>query len=112
MHYGRWMLKLSPQQYLERLTDYSENKRLNYLSAYPNPDLCLNIITEVGFGTGPMKPFLGHPNPHYPLVFPDMPGVNRVRFPFHRPENLLTFQWFKHNIMCRGQPWICGHRQF
>ena len=44
---------LTPSEYFERITDYSENnKRLNYLVAYYDIDCDVNIITKIGFGEG------------------------------------------------------------
>ncbi|XP_075247738.1 uncharacterized protein LOC142340869 isoform X3 [Convolutriloba macropyga] len=29
-------------------------------------------------------------------------------FPYNEPRSSLTFWWFKHNVICRAQPWICN----
>ena len=30
-----------------------------------------------------------------------------IEFHYHNITSELTFQWFKHNIMCAANPWIC-----
>ena len=30
------------------------------------------------------------------------------RIPYENPEHFITFRWFKKNIICADQPWICG----
>ena len=46
---------LTPSEYFEQLTDYSEDKRLNYLVTYYNFDCEANIIAKIGFGKGQLK---------------------------------------------------------
>ena len=47
---------LTPKEYLDKLTDYSEeNKTLNYISAYFSSACHVNIIIKVGFGVGDLK---------------------------------------------------------
>ena len=47
---------LTPQEYFDKLTDYSEeNKHLNYLIAYYLPQCEVNIIVKLGFGVGSLK---------------------------------------------------------
>ena len=30
------------------------------------------------------------------------------QFPYENPEHFITFKWFKINIICAEQHWICG----
>ena len=47
---------LTPSEYYERITDYSEEgKQLNYLLAYYDIECEVNIITRIGYGKGPIK---------------------------------------------------------
>ena len=46
---------LTPSEYFEQLTDYSEDKQLNYLVTYYNIDCEANIIVKIGFGKGQLK---------------------------------------------------------
>ena len=34
--------------------------------------------------------------------------INSTTFDYENVREELTFHWFKHNIMCRDNPWICG----
>ena len=29
------------------------------------------------------------------------------KIPYANPDDFLTFRWFKLNVMCPEQPWIC-----
>ena len=68
---------------------------------------CVNIITELGFGEPPLVVHAFQTLAH-PFVFPALPG-GVASFPVTNtnPSSALTYSWFKHNVICRGQPWIC-----
>ncbi|XP_063728191.1 uncharacterized protein LOC134855584 [Symsagittifera roscoffensis] len=108
--FGQERLHLTPTEYFEKLTDYHNemNKPLNYISAMWNPRSCINIITEVGFGPGGLQPFAGSVNPGFKFAFPPLPEVQPRAFSYRRITSQLNFHWFKHQIMCRDQPWICA----
>ena len=54
--HGLQGLKITPQEYLSNLTDYSEeNKKLNLIWSYYLEDCGVNIITKIGFGKGQLK---------------------------------------------------------
>ncbi|XP_075265765.1 uncharacterized protein LOC142358195 [Convolutriloba macropyga] len=110
VHLGHDILKMSPEDYWRKLTDYpnEDNKPLNYIRAVYDTALCLNFIVEVGFGSGGLAPITGAIRPLYRFAFPAMEGVAPRIFPHQRLESELTFSWFKHNIMCKSQPWICA----
>ena len=36
-----------------------------------------------------------------------VPGIDSLLIEFADPRKDLTFHWFKHNIMCKHNPWIC-----
>ena len=47
---------MTPEEYFEKLTDYSEkSKYLNYLASYYDSECEVNIITKIGFGKGSLK---------------------------------------------------------
>ena len=70
---------------------------------------------EVGFGSGRLR--LNHhisvvPGAPYVLAGRDMgpygiPHIDSRTFEWANPGKDLTFHWFKHNIMCRDNAWIC-----
>ncbi|XP_075258955.1 uncharacterized protein LOC142350858 [Convolutriloba macropyga] len=115
--YGHLRRKMNPEDYMEKLMEYwdEDNKPLNFITAVHLPLVCKNLIVEVGFGPGnltrnliPVKygaPYiiLGKEFPGYGI-----PGVNTTLFDWADPGKILTFHWFKHNIMCKEHPWICG----
>ncbi|XP_075263554.1 uncharacterized protein LOC142355206, partial [Convolutriloba macropyga] len=104
---------LSPQEYIDKLTDYSEeNKTLNLIEAYFSTKCQRNVITRVGFGKGELVRS-NHPYGHMPQrrdvpYILDLLGSSvAFLFPYNETEIYLTYWWFKHNIICRDQPWIC-----
>ncbi|XP_075259457.1 uncharacterized protein LOC142351213 [Convolutriloba macropyga] len=115
LHNKEW----NPQQYISKLTDYdNETKPLNYISAMGLSARCENLILEVGFGPGDLRrshhnsvvegaPYVIAGRQHN---FDDIgiPHIDSRAFDYENPGEHLTFHWFKHNIMCKGQPWICG----
>ena len=47
---------LTPKEYFDKLTDYSEeNKKLNYLMAYYSASCEVNVIIKLGFGIGELQ---------------------------------------------------------
>ncbi|XP_063714998.1 uncharacterized protein LOC134842541 [Symsagittifera roscoffensis] len=116
--YGLQNKRMGPLQYMRKLTDYwNEDKPLNYIAAYYSPIHCSNIIFSLGFGPGDLKrdphgDFLRGAAYSIPGLHADskagIPGIPSVAFNYHNPGAQLTFQWFKHHIMCQDHPWICG----
>ena len=102
---------MRPHEYIKKLTDYDEDKRLNLISAYYFPDCEVNIIIRLGFGEGPLireDTVFGMlrqvPDKPYLLKF-DKEWSEHI--PYEDPGYFLTFRWFKQNVMCKEQPWIC-----
>ena len=112
MAMGFVAMLLTPEEYIERLTDYStENKRLNYIKAYYEPNCHANIITKLGFGVGAIEKLNHFGDGRLQLVgapfIVQMGSEWSPRIPFSNPEDFVTFRWFKQNFICRAQPWIC-----
>jgi len=109
----------SPGEYLEKITNYEdEYKPLNFLAAAWSSETCENIILEVGFGPGNFRrshhqsvkegePYIMAGEQHQIGI----PHVASRAFPYDNPGQFLTFHWFKHNIMCKAQPWICEENE-
>ncbi|XP_063712940.1 uncharacterized protein LOC134841090 [Symsagittifera roscoffensis] len=106
--HGLKRLQLSPEQYLDKLTDYrDQGKHLNYIKAKYSSLCNVNFILEIGFGRGHFKVDSSFPTQAMsPFMFPMFTDVP-TQFNYGNPGDRLTFRWFKHHIMCRGQPWIC-----
>ena len=111
--YGFQDALLTPKEYLAKLTDYSEeDKKLNYILAYYLPDCDVNIISKLGFGSGNLKRlnhhFVGSSNHKIGRPYQIKAGDEWTpKIPYENPEDFVTFRWFKKNIMCLDQPWIC-----
>ena len=115
LFYGYRILGLSPSQYFEKLTNYSdETKPMNAIQYYYDPGLCVNVITSVGFGPGALRRnSLNSVNPwnfNAPLMFV-LPLVPRAIFSYENPRDTLTFAWFKNFIICRANPWLCDYHR-
>ncbi|XP_075263814.1 uncharacterized protein LOC142355585 [Convolutriloba macropyga] len=98
----------TPAEYHEKITDFrsGSNKQLNFIGVEYDPLLCINVISQVGFGIGDL--FIDGANDHIPsFMIPR--GRRESVFVFTRQsiEYRLTFDWFKMNYICRDQPWIC-----
>ena len=116
-YYNQGFLRsnLTPKEYLSKLTDYrSENKSLNLIWSYYKHDSCVHIITKLGFGEGKLKKV--HHRRGTVLGLPYVPYRLKVGqtytpdIPYENPDEFLTFDWFKTNVLCKDQPWICGRR--
>ncbi|XP_063725516.1 uncharacterized protein LOC134853447 [Symsagittifera roscoffensis] len=106
--YGLIYRNMSPTVYFSHLTNFWDTgKQLNYIGADYDANRCVNIITELGFGEPPLVVHAFQTLAH-PFVFPALPG-GVASFPVTNtnPSSALTYTWFKHNVICRGQPWIC-----
>ena len=104
---------LPPRLFFSVITDYgNEDKKLSYIDAFYSSECDLNIITAVGFGHGNLNREArwsfgaSKPGVAYLFVFQDEDLQNRM-FPYQRIDELLTFTWFKNNVICRAQPWVC-----
>ena len=100
-------------EYFEKLTNYKdENKKLNAIWSYFDPDCRRNYIAKVGFGTGRLKRFsLMRADQTVLDVFPYQMKIGlgwSAVIPAQRLNRFLTFSWFKQNIICKSQPWICN----
>ena len=93
---------------------FPSGKQLNYIRSFFQLRCKVNVITKVGFGRGRLRrdrhPYLST----VPLAgFNYVLGIEGVDFdvaiPYENPEDFLTFKWFKYNVICRDQPWICGY---
>ena len=111
--HGLMTMNFTPREYWDKMTDYDEtDKQLNLIWAYYMPHCEANVITLVGFGTGKLKRY--H---HYgkPAVF-GVPYQLKIssswteKIPYENPGDFLTFRWFKYNVMCLDQPWICSRK--
>ena len=109
--FGFTQLIFTPADYKKKLTDYSvRKKKLNEIRAYYFEECDLNIITQVGFGRGKLRR-----SSHGTAVMKPLKDVNYflkvgpswIIIPYHNPGRFLTFPWFKKNVMCQEQPWIC-----
>ena len=113
IQHGFTKMVLTPGNYISKLTDYSEfNKQLNYIEAFFLTRCEVNIITKVGFGVGELiredNPETDSPQKRgYPYILGLLDPVLNSPIPFENPGQYLTFRWFKLNVICREQEWIC-----
>ena len=100
---------------MAKLFDYSEEgKHLNYILSYYDHKCQVNIITELGFGIGALR----RAN-HMRGMIDERRGIPYMlkighewttRIPYENPGDFVTFSWFKTNVVCPDQPWICGNQ--
>ena len=111
IHWGFRNLMMRPHEYVAILTDYDEDKQLNLVAAYFYPECEVNVIVRLGFGNGSLL----RENTKFGLMrqVPGVPYLLKIGsewsevIPYDDPGYFLTFKWFKRNVMCKEQPWIC-----
>ena len=114
--YGFREALLTPMEYLTKLFDYSEeDKQLNYILSFYEPGCHANIITKIGFGIGELKRDNhgnGFRDERHGIPYLLKVGDNWTpRIPYENPIDFITFSWFKSNVMCPDQPWICQNQR-
>ena len=107
---------LTPTEYYKKITDYSEEgKQLNYIMAYYSLECEANIIMKIGFGTGKLKrddQFTGSHMQRSGIPYILKAGRHWTpKVPYDNPGSFITFSWFKNNVICADQSWICGKSQ-
>ncbi|XP_063728268.1 uncharacterized protein LOC134855635 [Symsagittifera roscoffensis] len=100
---------ISPQDYMNKMTDFSsDGKLLRHLKVRYDDYLCANVIIGISYGTIRHKitVFGGHPDATFIVPLPYV-GHHVITFERSLLKDTLTFDWFKLNVFCPGQPWIC-----
>ncbi|XP_075255588.1 uncharacterized protein LOC142348209 isoform X1 [Convolutriloba macropyga] len=96
---------LTPLVFLAKSLNFSSNGRqLNLIKAKYNKNLCVNVVTTVGFGLGRLQMDITH-NADF-LLTPNTKGVLHF-FSYRELRDYLTFDWFKYNFICDEQNWVC-----
>ncbi|XP_075256404.1 uncharacterized protein LOC142348790 isoform X2 [Convolutriloba macropyga] len=96
---------LSPFDYLSIVMNYtSEGKTVNLIKARYYERLCVNIITVIGFGPGSLKMKIKH-KADFAIFVEDQNSFHL--FNYYKLRQVLTFDWFKTNIICQDHEWIC-----
>ena len=72
-------------------------------------DLCLNVIFEISFGSDQreLKIYGGDPRANFMLPLLHA-GNTVISFEISELRKELNFDWFKFNVLCLGQNWICN----
>ncbi|XP_075256203.1 uncharacterized protein LOC142348657 [Convolutriloba macropyga] len=100
------LLGLEPNVYLARAVNFTgQDKKVNLIRSKFSKRLCVNIISEVGFGSGPLRINGGLRGAVF-ILNPNDKGI--YFFSRRYIVDQLTFDWFKLNIMCEEQTWICS----
>ncbi|XP_075241615.1 uncharacterized protein LOC142336590 [Convolutriloba macropyga] len=99
---------VSPKDYYKLVTDFTSPKQLNRIKARYNKTSGFNVISELGFGEGQLIKD-GAKSGHV-FILPPKLKMDDVRFQYDKVESVLTFDWFKETIVCKGQPWICENK--
>ena len=76
--------------------------------AHFTPKVCLNIISQVGFGSGELKT-AGNFSTAMGFAFPFKYKQDNLIFSMSQLHfGHLTFAWFKQQFVCPDQPWLCN----
>ncbi|XP_075257939.1 uncharacterized protein LOC142349956 [Convolutriloba macropyga] len=100
---------VSPAEYIRKITDFSsDTKQLVFIKVRHEPDMCMNVVTQVGFGKGTLKKLGVKPATHY--LIPPL-GRSKVHIILANDlTKVLTFSWFKTQVICHEKPWMCDER--
>ncbi|XP_075241835.1 uncharacterized protein LOC142336796 isoform X2 [Convolutriloba macropyga] len=115
MQYEMYARKsVSPYMYFEKLTNFNcSEKSLNRVKARFSEELCMNVITLVGYGTGNIRISGDYKNNTDFLLVQRMPlenFANDLRVYRVASQNLakdFNFNFFRNNFICKAQPWMC-----
>ena len=69
-------------------------------------NLCVNVVSVVGFGSGHIRLSGGVINKNYVIPVGQL-NDSVIVIPYETLEQYLTFDWFKENVICKEQSWIC-----
>merc|ERR1712150_214174 len=103
----------SPDDYMNKLLNFTvQGKHLQFIKAHYDSFFCLNVINSLTFGntlpaTSNITILGGKRGRDYMIPPNGLPPYQIDVFSHLHLNNTLTFFYFKYNIMCRDQPWIC-----
>ncbi|XP_075265218.1 uncharacterized protein LOC142357491 isoform X2 [Convolutriloba macropyga] len=103
---------LSPVEYHKKIfyfaqTGYEETS-LVFLKTTWSTILCMNVISQLGFGRGSLK-IVGSKRMSKPFVVPPL-GTNRTMvhvFGGSKVGKDLNFAWFMYHVLCKSKPDLC-----
>ncbi|XP_075257441.1 uncharacterized protein LOC142349626 isoform X2 [Convolutriloba macropyga] len=106
---------LSPLEYHDKIYNFArtgfEIHNLVFLKARWSETLCMNVISQVGFGKGEFK-LVGSKRMTKPFVIPPLGSKQRLHIVGgSMVKTELTFGWFLHYIICEGRPDLCPDQQ-
>ncbi|XP_063722097.1 uncharacterized protein LOC134848527 [Symsagittifera roscoffensis] len=99
----------SPINYIKKLTDFStkNRKHLTFIRANFEPSICLNVILEIGFGSGSLK-IDGKVSKDIQFVFPIQYERETVIYSNSQlTSGSLNFRMWKRQFVCPDNPWLC-----
>ncbi|XP_075253626.1 uncharacterized protein LOC142345425 [Convolutriloba macropyga] len=99
---------LSPQQYFKKITrlQMTPEKKVNWIKAYFNQHLCLNLIESIGFGVGMFR-LTGNFSQDVGFMFPFTYGRQFIVYQRSIIEKNLKYDWFLEQYVCKEQSWAC-----
>ncbi|XP_075248094.1 uncharacterized protein LOC142341100 isoform X1 [Convolutriloba macropyga] len=99
---------VSPELYIDHMFDFytSPQKHVNYVQASYVRSVCVNVIIEIGYGVGELK-IEGDILRSAPFALPINRGLDLKYIINNNFDLAVPFSWFKTNVICRSQPWIC-----
>ena len=69
--------------------------------------LCVNIVTQVGFGIGQLK-VVGDKRMTKPFAIPRLGGSTNIYvYEAGKVKKDLNFTWFMHFVICKDKPELC-----
>ncbi|XP_075257296.1 uncharacterized protein LOC142349547 isoform X2 [Convolutriloba macropyga] len=101
---------LSPRDYLDKIVYFTagaSHHNLVFLKVRWDEQLCVNIVTQVGFGIGQLK-VVGDKRMTKPFAIPRLGGSTNIYvYEAGKVKKDLNFTWFMHFVICKDKPELC-----
>ncbi|XP_075257203.1 uncharacterized protein LOC142349494 [Convolutriloba macropyga] len=108
IHYGQ-KYGLSPSEYHQQIfhLDSIWSKQLVFLKVIWNKVLCMNVVTQIGYGSGQLRIVGGKDHSKSFMISPGGEDYPVFSIPGNQVRGTLTFAWFVLNCMCKEKPKLC-----
>merc|ERR1712226_190559 len=102
---------MSPNEFFLKIVDLrnkTEGRDLIYLKSYWDGTICMNVVSQVGYGRGIFHNVGGRGLSHnftLPPIGPD--GDEVITFKGSEVLQRLSYEWFSANVICPERPRHC-----
>ncbi|XP_063729767.1 uncharacterized protein LOC134857305 [Symsagittifera roscoffensis] len=104
---------LSPSEFFFKvfdLRDLKDVRNLVFVRSYWDTTICMNVISQLSYGTGDVLKIMGGRGPNSSFTLPPIgySGEEVITFDgYLQVQRVLTFDWFRRNVICGEKPHVC-----